>query len=114
IFLQELEKYESLPEDVGHCFVTWAEKFQMYVSYCRLKPNSNNLEVQKLRGLSLPLAAYLIKPVQRITKYQLLLKDLLGCCEEEKGEIRDGLEVMLNVPKKANDILHLSMLEGCS
>ncbi|XP_003372836.1 putative PH domain protein [Trichinella spiralis] len=94
IFLQELEKYESLPEDVGHCFVTW--------------------EVQKLRGLSLPLAAYLIKPVQRITKYQLLLKDLLGCCEEEKGEIRDGLEVMLNVPKKANDILHLSMLEGCS
>lgn len=23
IFLKELEKYESLPEDVGHCFVTW-------------------------------------------------------------------------------------------
>uniref|UniRef100_A0A5S6QCN5 Non-specific serine/threonine protein kinase n=1 Tax=Trichuris muris TaxID=70415 RepID=A0A5S6QCN5_TRIMR len=125
IFLQELEKYESLPEDVGHCFVTWAEKFQMYVSYCRYKPESNNLvtqpsasqffdEVQKTVQLSLPLAAYLIKPVQRITKYQLLLKDLLNCCEEEKGEIRDGLEVMLNVPKKANDILHLSMLEGCS
>ncbi|KFD69652.1 hypothetical protein M514_02017 [Trichuris suis] len=125
IFLQELEKYESLPEDVGHCFVTWAEKFQMYVSYCRYKPDSNNLvtqpaasqffdEVQKNVQLSLPLAAYLIKPVQRITKYQLLLKDLLNCCEEEKGEIKDGLEVMLNVPKKANDILHLSMLEGCS
>ena len=25
---------------------------------------------------------------------------------------QDGLEVMLNVPKKANDALHLSMLEG--
>ena len=23
IFLKELEKYESMPEDVGHCFVTW-------------------------------------------------------------------------------------------
>lgn len=23
IFLKELEKYEQLPEDVGHCFVTW-------------------------------------------------------------------------------------------
>ena len=29
------------------------------------------------------------------------------------GEIRDGLEVCLNVPKKANDALHLSMLDGC-
>ena len=25
---------------------------------------------------------------------------------------QDGLEVMLNVPKKASDALHLSMLEG--
>lgn len=23
IFLKELENYEQLPEDVGHCFVTW-------------------------------------------------------------------------------------------
>jgi hypothetical protein len=23
IFLKELEKYEIMPEDVGHCFVTW-------------------------------------------------------------------------------------------
>lgn len=22
-FLKELEKYETMPEDVGHCFVTW-------------------------------------------------------------------------------------------
>lgn len=61
-----------------------------------------------------PLQAYLIKPVQRITKYQLLLKDLLSCCEsDEQGEIKDGLEVMLSVPRKANDAMHLSLLEGC-
>lgn len=29
IFLKELEKYETIPEDVGHCFVTWAAKFDM-------------------------------------------------------------------------------------
>lgn len=23
IFLKELQKYEAMPEDVGHCFVTW-------------------------------------------------------------------------------------------
>lgn len=40
------------------------------------------------------------------------VQELLTCCEEGKGEIKDGLEVMLSVPKKANDAMHLSMLEG--
>ncbi|KAJ7420938.1 kalirin [Pitangus sulphuratus] len=92
IFLKELEKYEQLPEDVGHCFVTW--------------------EIQQRHGLANSISSYLIKPVQRITKYQLLLKELLTCCEEGKGELKDGLEVMLSVPKKANDAMHVSMLEG--
>ncbi|KOC61451.1 Triple functional domain protein [Habropoda laboriosa] len=123
IFLRELEKYETMPEDVGHCFVTWALKFDMYVTYCKNKPESNQLlvthggtwfeELQRKHRVEHPIAAYLIKPVQRITKYQLLLKDLQACCQEGQGEIKDGLEVMLNVPKKANDALHLSMLEGC-
>ncbi|XP_013406605.1 kalirin isoform X3 [Lingula anatina] len=122
IFLKELEKYETLPEDVGHCFVTWAEKFNIYVTYCKNKPESNNFIVQhagnffektqQKYNINGPIASYLIKPVQRITKYQLLLKDLISCCEEGKGEIKDGLEVMLSVPKKANDAMHLSMLEG--
>ncbi|XP_046409767.1 kalirin isoform X2 [Neodiprion fabricii] len=123
IFLRELEKYETMPEDVGHCFVTWAAKFDMYVTYCKNKPESNQLlvahggtwfeDLQRKHRVEHPIAAYLIKPVQRITKYQLLLKDLQACCQEGQGEIKDGLEVMLNVPKKANDALHLSLLEGC-
>ncbi|XP_067120464.1 LOW QUALITY PROTEIN: triple functional domain protein-like [Centruroides vittatus] len=123
IFLKELEKYETMPEDVGHCFVTWEQKFEIYVKYCKNKPESNSLlvqhagtffeEIQHIHNVPHPIAAYLIKPVQRITKYQLLLKDLLSCCEEGHGEIKDGLEVMLNVPKKANDAMHLSMLDGC-
>ncbi|EDS35252.1 guanine-nucleotide-exchange-factor [Culex quinquefasciatus] len=123
IFLRELEKYETMPEDVGHCFVTWAAKFDMYVFYCQNKPQSNDYmvqfggtyfeEVQRKHKLEHSLPAFLIKPVQRITKYQLLLKDLQSCCDEGQGEIKDGLEVMLNVPKKANDVMHLSLLEGC-
>lgn len=31
---------------------------------------------QKELGHQLPLSSYLLKPVQRLTKYQLLLKDL--------------------------------------
>ena len=45
-------------------------------------------ELQRKHELSGAIASYLIKPVQRITKYQLLLKDLLSCCEEGKGEIK--------------------------
>lgn len=45
-------------------------------------------EVQGKHKLNEPLASYLIKPVQRITKYQLLLKDLLSCCEGHNGEIK--------------------------
>ncbi|XP_028291403.1 kalirin isoform X2 [Gouania willdenowi] len=122
VFLKELVNYEQLPEDVGHCFVTWADKFHIYVEYCKNKPDSSQLvlehsgsffdEIQQRRGLANSISSYLIKPVQRITKYQLLLKELLSCCEEGKGEIKDGLEVMLGVPRRANDAMHLAMLEG--
>jgi hypothetical protein len=46
IFLKELEKYETMPEDVGHCFVTWAQRFDSYVEYCTNKPHSTQLLVQ--------------------------------------------------------------------
>uniref|UniRef100_A0A8C6X7G5 non-specific serine/threonine protein kinase n=1 Tax=Naja naja TaxID=35670 RepID=A0A8C6X7G5_NAJNA len=102
IFLKELEKYEQLPEDVGHCFVTWADKFQMYVTYCKNKPDSTQLilehagayfdEIQQRHGLANSISSYLIKPVQRITKYQLLLKELLTCCEEGKGSFDENIE----------------------
>lgn len=42
----------------------------------------------------------------------IFIQELLTCCEEGKGELKDGLEVMLSVPKKANDAMHVSMLEG--
>lgn len=47
-----------------------------------------------------------------LTSRPVLLQELLSCCEEGKGEIKDGLEVMLSVPKRANDAMHLAMLEG--
>lgn len=40
------------------------------------------------------------------------MQELLACCEEGKGEIKEGLDVMLSVPKRANDAMHVSMLEG--
>ncbi|XP_077444757.1 triple functional domain protein-like [Stigmatopora argus] len=104
IFLKELEKYKDVPEDVGQCFVKWSDKFQLYyVDYCKNYEESTRLivdhavqyfhKIQQKHGLANSINPYLLKPVQRITKYPLLIKDL-------------------RIPKKANDAMHLSVLEG--
>lgn len=77
-----------------------AQKFDIYVHYCKDMQESNAVlvqhggvpffeAVQKKYSIEHPISAYLIKPVQRITKYQLLLKELQSCCDEEgKGELK--------------------------
>uniref|UniRef100_A0A672Z504 DH domain-containing protein n=1 Tax=Sphaeramia orbicularis TaxID=375764 RepID=A0A672Z504_9TELE len=97
IFLKELENYEQPISSTSSDCDVFALTLQ---------------EVQRRHGLANSISSALIKPVQRITKYQLLLKELLACCEEGKGEIKEGLDVMLSVPKRANDAMHVSMLEG--
>ncbi|XP_057680928.1 triple functional domain protein-like [Corythoichthys intestinalis] len=122
IFLKELEKHESVPEDVGHCFVKWAEKFQLYVDYAKNSDKSTRLivehtvtyfnKIQQKHGLPFSLQSFLIKPIQRMTKYPLLIKNLLDCFEDEKGLLKEALEVTLGILKRANDAIHFSVLEG--
>lgn len=47
IFLKELEKYEQLPEDVGHCFVTWVIKSDLCLEVTR--------EIRSVKGWILDL-----------------------------------------------------------
>lgn len=100
--------------------------FRLYSYYCQNIPRSERLretlvdthlflqECQKKLGHKLPLAAYLLKPVQRITKYQLLLKDLLrfsdtGTCTKE---LQKALDCMLVVLKCVNDSMHQIAITG--
>uniref|UniRef100_A0A3Q3X5I4 DH domain-containing protein n=1 Tax=Mola mola TaxID=94237 RepID=A0A3Q3X5I4_MOLML len=58
---------------------------------------------------------YLIKPIQRITKYQLLLKDFLKYTSKaglDCEEIEKALELMSLVPKRCNDMMNLGRLQG--
>uniref|UniRef100_A0A7N5ZZB9 MCF.2 cell line derived transforming sequence-like 2 n=1 Tax=Anabas testudineus TaxID=64144 RepID=A0A7N5ZZB9_ANATE len=84
-FLRELENCAEKPELVGTCFLKRKEELQVYEKYCQNKPRSEVLwrqcgdslffqECQKKLDHKLSLDAYLLKPVQRITKYQLMLK----------------------------------------
>lgn len=100
--------------------------YRLYSYYCQNIPRSERLretlvdthlflqECQKRLGHKLPLAAYLLKPVQRITKYQLLLKDLLrftdsGTCAKE---LQKALDCMLIVLKCVNDSMHQIAITG--
>uniref|UniRef100_A0AAY4EMC8 Guanine nucleotide exchange factor DBS n=1 Tax=Denticeps clupeoides TaxID=299321 RepID=A0AAY4EMC8_9TELE len=124
-FLRELETYTECPELVGRCFLQRMTDLQIYEKYCQNKPRSESLwrqcsdcaffqECQKKLEHKLGLDSYLLKPVQRITKYQLLLKELLkysrGC--EGASDLQDALTSILGILKAVNDSMHLIAITG--
>ncbi|XP_071352033.1 pleckstrin homology domain-containing family G member 2 [Trachinotus anak] len=88
-----LEDLERSPHAaaIAECFVERSEAFDIYTLYCMNYPNSVAVlrecmkneslvhffqERQMTLNHSLPLETYLLKPVQRILKYHLLLQEL--------------------------------------
>ncbi|XP_028322155.1 guanine nucleotide exchange factor DBS isoform X3 [Gouania willdenowi] len=124
-FLKELETYIDCPELVGRCFLERMKDLQIYEAYCQNKPRSESLwrqcsdcaffqECQKKLEHKLGLDSYLLKPVQRITKYQLLLKELLkyskGC--DGCDDLQEALSSILGILKAVNDSMHLIAITG--
>ncbi|XP_038672414.1 guanine nucleotide exchange factor DBS isoform X9 [Scyliorhinus canicula] len=125
IFLKELENCMENPELVGKCFLKRKEDLQIYEKYCQNKPRSEALwrqcgdcqffqECQRKLDHKLSLDAYLLKPVQRITKYQLLLKEMLKCSKNSEGtaELEEALETMISIIKSVNDSMHQIAITG--
>lgn len=86
-------------------------------------PNSSQMpsfipqEVRQKLGHKLQLPDLLIKPVQRIMKYQLLLIDILKFTEkagftEELDNLRKAVHIMHIVPKIANDMMNVFRLQN--
>ncbi|XP_028323257.1 proto-oncogene DBL isoform X2 [Gouania willdenowi] len=125
VFLQDLQSCLETPENVGSCFLQRKERFQVYERYCQNKPRSDSLwrqfsdlpffqECQKKLDHKLGLDSYLLKPVQRLTKYQLLLKEFLKHCAEERYrcELQEALDCMLELLKAVNDSMHQIAITG--
>ncbi|XP_078245911.1 putative guanine nucleotide exchange factor MCF2L2 isoform X4 [Pogona vitticeps] len=125
IFLKELENCIENPELLGRCFLKRKEDLQIYEKYCQNKPRSEALwrqcgdslffqECQRKLDHKLSLDAYLLKPVQRITKYQLLLKEMLKCSKNSEGtaELEEALATVLDIIKSANDSMHQIAITG--
>ncbi|XP_043088318.1 pleckstrin homology domain-containing family G member 3 isoform X2 [Puntigrus tetrazona] len=104
--LQSLDMCASDPVAIARCFVDKSEYFEIYTQYCTNYPNSVAVLTDCLRNKtlakffrdrqaslkrSLPLGSYLLKPVQRILKYHLLLQEIAKHFDSEE----DGYDVVL-------------------
>ncbi|KAL0600276.1 Kalirin [Plecturocebus cupreus] len=123
-FLAELEKCIQEQDRLAQLFIKHERKLHIYVWYCQNKPRSEYIvaeydayfeEVKQEINQRLTLSDFLIKPIQRITKYQLLLKDFLRYSEKaglECSDIEKAVELMCLVPKRCNDMMNLGRLQG--
>ncbi|XP_007452130.1 PREDICTED: proto-oncogene DBL isoform X2 [Lipotes vexillifer] len=125
IFTSSLENCVVAPERVGPCFLERKDDFQMYAKYCQNKPRSEAIwkkysecaffqECQRKLKHRLGLDSYLLKPVQRITKYQLLLKELLKYSKDCEGsvQLKEALDMILDLLKSVNDSMHQIAING--
>ncbi|KAG7257344.1 hypothetical protein CRUP_011527, partial [Coryphaenoides rupestris] len=123
-FVGELEKCLEDHQLLPQLFIKHARRLHMYVVYCQNKPKSEFIvaEYDKyFEGIQqdiqsrLTISDFLIKPIQRITKYQLLLKDFLKYSTKagiDCEQIEKAVDLMSQVPKLCNDMMNLGRLQG--
>ncbi|VEN44696.1 unnamed protein product [Callosobruchus maculatus] len=126
-FLKSLQQAIENPIELASLFKRYERKLQMYVIYCKNKHVSEYIvseyldtyfeELRVHLGHKLQLCDLLIKPVQRIMKYQLMLKDILKYTERaglttEIEPLRAAYKIMVVVPKTANDMMDVGRLQG--
>ncbi|XP_051517138.1 pleckstrin homology domain-containing family G member 4B [Myxocyprinus asiaticus] len=124
-FQRELESCRAEPLRVGRCFLKHRESFGLYALYSKNKPQSDALiqhhkyfkRKQMELGDSMDLSSYLLKPVQRISKYSLLLQEILeDCVPDQSGdreEIQTALEVVRFQLRHGNDLLTMDAIRDC-
>ncbi|XP_077687535.1 puratrophin-1 [Eretmochelys imbricata] len=126
-FLRELESCCNHPLRVSHGFLRHKDQFGMYALYSKNKPKSDSLLAshgntffkfkQVQLGDKMDLASYLLKPIQRMSKYALLLKDLIKECgeaqEQELGYLRAAEEMVKFQLRHGNDLLAMDAIRDC-
>uniref|UniRef100_A0A8K9V482 Si:ch211-269k10.2 n=1 Tax=Oncorhynchus mykiss TaxID=8022 RepID=A0A8K9V482_ONCMY len=126
-FLKELEASAHSPLSISSCFLRHEDQFGMYALYSKNKPQSDALLTSHGNGFfknkqlelgdKMDLASYLLKPIQRMSKYALLLKDLIKECgqsqEQELSDLRTAEEMVKFQLRHGNDLLAMDAIRGC-
>ncbi|CAJ2511709.1 Uu.00g073340.m01.CDS01 [Anthostomella pinea] len=125
-FLIRVETTNSLPQSAqqwGQPFVTYEEAFHIYQPFIANQRKAAQLakrDFDKIRLAEHPVSCdfntldgFLLKPMQRLVKYPLLLKDLLKKTEEPdlKPVLTDGISAAERVLKKANEAVDRDLLD---
>ncbi|XP_054482963.1 pleckstrin homology domain-containing family G member 4B-like [Anoplopoma fimbria] len=126
-FLRELEACWKHPLRVPHCFIRHKEQFGLYALYSKNKPKSDALlahhgnsffrRKQVELGDKMDLSSYLLKPVQRMSKYALLLTDLIkevGVAQEaELAALHAATNMVKFQLRHGNDLLAMDAIRDC-
>eukprot|EP00079_Xenopus_tropicalis_P009144 XP_002932909.2 PREDICTED: uncharacterized protein KIAA1755 homolog [Xenopus tropicalis] len=126
VFLQELTSCRREPSLVGGCFLKHKDQFGLYAFYSKNKPQSDRLlqehgaaffkrKQQELKD-KMDLSSYLLKPIQRISKYSLLLQDLeweLKGQSTRQAELQAAREVVRFQLRHGNDLLAMDAIQDC-
>ncbi|XP_053574673.1 uncharacterized protein KIAA1755 homolog [Bombina bombina] len=126
VFLQELTGCRRDPCHVGRCFLKHKEQFGLYAFYSKNKPQSDHLlqdhglvffkRKQQELGDKMDLSSYLLKPIQRISKYNLLLQDMEWECRGQatrQKELQAAREVVRFQLRHGNDLLAMDAIHDC-
>ncbi|CAE1293474.1 Puratrophin-1,Pleckstrin homology domain-containing family G member 4B [Acanthosepion pharaonis] len=125
-FLQELENCKQQPFQIAQTFLSHEEQFYLYALYNKNKPKSDQLMQEHGTAYfrrkqfelndKMNLSSYLLRPVQRMGKYALLLKQMLKECPESDNEFADlkNAEEMVKFHlRHGNDLLAMDSLKDC-
>ncbi|KAK9542173.1 hypothetical protein VZT92_000058 [Zoarces viviparus] len=126
-FLRELEACWRHPLRVPHCFIRHKDQFCLYALYSKNKPKSDALlanhgnsffrRKQVELGDKMDLSSYLLKPVQRMSKYALLLTDLIkevgGAQEAELDALQAATNMVKFQLRHGNDLLAMDAIRDC-
>ncbi|KAM9354625.1 rho guanine nucleotide exchange factor TIAM2 isoform 2-T2 [Pholidichthys leucotaenia] len=129
--LETPEQFKKLLFSLGGSFLYYADHFKLYGGFC-----ANHIKVQKVleraktdaafkRFLetrnptnqhSSSLESYLIKPVQRVLKYPLLLRELVTLTDsqsQEHAHLSEALRAMEKVASHINEMQKIYEEFGC-
>lgn len=121
-FLQDLEMCGLDSVAVARCFFKHSYGFSIYTQYCTNYPRTVSILTDLMRNLetaevfkerqialchNLPLGSYLLKPVQRILRYRLLLENIVKTSNKDcegYADIKNALSVMTGIAYHINDM----------
>ncbi|KXJ23729.1 Protein still life, isoforms C/SIF type 2 [Exaiptasia diaphana] len=114
----EISKFQNVIYTIGETFLNYTEHFKLYSAFCsshsrlvELLSTGQNEDLRNFLNARNPknqhsgtLESYLIKPIQRILRYPLLMRTILKALDKKSEEHEVLLEAVVAVEKVATHI----------